>query len=58
MNKYILGHLIDEKVEFTTRYNFSGVGEVVIMGNGKPGISSGISIIPGSDIKHVKRVTE
>ena len=37
MNKYILGHLIDEKVEFTTRYNFSGVGEVVIMEMGSQG---------------------
>ena len=58
MNKYILGHLINEKVEFTTTYDFNGVGEVIVMGNGKPGISSGISIIPGCDIKHVKRVTE
>jgi hypothetical protein len=56
MNKYFLGHLVNEKVEFTTTYNFSGKGEVVIMGNGKPGISSGPSIIPCSDIKHVRRL--
>ena len=56
MNKYVLGHLVNEKVEFTTIYNFYGTGEVIIMGNGKPGISSGPSIFPGSDIKHIRRL--
>jgi hypothetical protein len=56
MIKFLLARYENEEVEFTTTYNFSGRGEVIIMGNGKPGISSGISIFPGSDIKNVRRI--
>lgn len=57
MNKIFLArHQFEQLVEFTTTYNFSGIGHVVVMGNGKLGISSGKSIFPGSDIKSIKRM--
>ena len=55
MYKLFLARHQFEIVEFTTKYNFSDVGRVIVMGNGKLGISSGKSIFPGTDIKSIKR---
>ena len=57
MYKLFLARHQFEIVEFTTKYNFSDVGRVIVMGNGKLGISSGKSIFPGTDIKSIKRFT-
>ncbi len=56
MYKLFLARHQFEIVEFTTTYNFSGIGHVIVMGNGKLGISSGKSIFPGTDIKSIKRM--
>ena len=58
MNKIFLAKHQFELVEFTTTYNFSGIGHVIVMGNGKLGISSGKSIFPGTDIKSIKRMNK
>ena len=55
MNKYLLSRHLNETVEYSISHGKSGKGEVVIMGDTSPGISSGNEIIPARDIKKVRR---
>ena len=56
MYKLFLAKHLNETVQFTTKYNYTGYGDVVIFGDNTFGISSGISMFPSSDIKNIKRL--
>ncbi len=55
MKKFLLSRHLHETVEFSISHGKSGKGDVVIMGDGNPGISSGDEVIPWYDIKNVRR---
>lgn len=55
MNKFLLSRHLNETVEFSISHGKSRTGEVVIMGDSNPGISSGDEVIPWYDIKNVRR---
>ena len=55
MNKFLLSRHLNETVEFSISHGKIGYGDVVTMGDGNPGISSGHEVIPWYDVKNVRR---
>ena len=56
MYKLFLARHLNETVQFTTKYNYTGYGDVVTFGDKSLGISSGINMFPSGDIKNIKRL--